>query len=156
MAKYLTLSLVLLSLLSCDRILSSTEKTDNSLTSVKITDNLQIELSIKLGEIESLEDIDAQYKLKNISDKEIVYKFPNSCQYAYTVSNNQNTIFDSRQHVLCLAVLTALRLEPGQMKSLPISPSKSQNKKLDKGTYELEVFLRKGHNAKISAPFKVE
>lgn len=149
MKKLLNLSFVLLLLLSCD--------TDNLLTSLKMTDTVQIELNIKSEEIKRLEEISAQFKLKNISDKKVVYGFPSGCQYGYTVTKNNSTIFDSRKKLFCTAAFTQLKLEPGQTKSFPISLDRFDiNEKLDKGVYKLQAFLLQDHTPKISASFKVK
>lgn len=158
MAKYVILPLLLLLLLSCDSILSlSPGNSDGLPTSVKTTDTLKMVLTIKSQEINNLEEISAQFKLSNISDKVVVYDFPSACQYGYTVTKNNSTIFDSRKHLMCAAVLTQLKLEPAETKSFQISLDKFDiNRKLDEGIYELQAFLLEGHTPQISTSFKVE
>ncbi|HLR31504.1 MAG TPA: BsuPI-related putative proteinase inhibitor [Fodinibius sp.] len=124
---------------------------------METTDTLQIELTIKSKEIERLEEVEAQFNLQNISDKEVVYRFPSGCQYGYTITKNHNTIFDSRKNLGCTAALSQLKLEPDQTKNFPISLSRFDiNKKLSKGIYELNAFLLEDHAVQITTSFKVE
>src|SRR5690625_2508569 len=161
MTKYLSLIFILLLVSACNNnnniSPSSSEKVVNFRSSTKITDNIQMELDRESEEIKRVKDVKLRFKLKNISDKMIVYRFPSGCQYGFTVTKNQDTIFDSREKVGCTAVITHLKLEPGQTKVFPI-PFKlfDNNKKLKKGIYKLSAFLLEGHTPKISISFKVE
>jgi len=160
MTKYLSLIFILLLVSACNKnniSPSSSEKVVNFRSSTKITDNIQMELDRESEEIKRVEDVKLQFKLKNISDKTIVYRFPSGCQYGFTVTENQNTIFDSRDNIGCIAAITHLKLEPGQTKVFLI-PFKlfDNNKKLKKGVYKLNAFLLEGHTPKISISFKVE
>ena len=158
MAKYLTLFLVLVLFVSCnDMLISSSEKAEKLRSSVKTTDVLKMELNITSKGIENLEDVEAEFKLKNISGEEIVYGFPSGCQFGYTIVKDQNTLFDSRKNLGCTGALTQLKLKPGQSKTFPISLDRFDiDKKPDKGTHELQAFLLEGHTDKISASFIVQ
>lgn len=160
MTKYLSLTLILLVVSACNKdniSPPSSEKVVNLRSSTKITDNIQMELDRESEEIKRMKDVKLQFKLKNISDKMIVYRFPSGCQYGFTVTKNQDTIFDSREKIGCIAAITHLKLEPGQTKVFPI-PFKlfDNNKKLTKGVYTLNAFLLEGHTPEVSISFKVE
>src|SRR5690606_28131981 len=135
----------------------TSEKVVNLRSSTKITDDIQMELDRESEEIKRVKDVKLQFKLKNISDEMIVYGFPSGCQYGFTVIKNQDTIFDSREKIGCVAAITHLKLEPGQTKVFPI-PFKlfNKNKKLTNGVYTLNAFRRQGPTPELSTSFKAE
>ena len=158
MTKFLNLMLILLLFSSCDDILTTSSKeADSSLTSKKMTDTLHMELTIESEHISSLADIKAQFKLTNLSVKEVIYGFTSGCKYGYTVTKNEKTLFDSQKNLACTAALTEIRLKLGETKTFPISFHIFDiNKKLDKGIYELNAFLLENHTPEISALFEVK
>jgi uncharacterized protein YxeA len=156
MKKILKLILILPLLASCSNNVSSSGKKDKFNSSVKITNGLQIKLKMEPKEIKNLKDINAKFILKNISGKKINYHFSSSCQFGYTIIREQHIIFDSRKNTGCLAVLTTLKLKPGQKKTYSISLNEYDvDKDLVKGIYKLKAFLLERESPKITVSFKV-
>jgi len=154
----LSLILVLLLFSSCDdNLSSSSEETDSFRTSEKTTKTLHMELEITSDKIKHLEDVKAQFKLKSLSVKEVIYGFPSGCQFGYTITKNEKTLFDSRKNLGCTAALTEIRLQFGETKTFPISLDIfGIDKSFDTGIYELNAFLLENHTPEISASFKAD
>ena len=161
MPKYLSLVFILLFASACNNnnnvSPSSSEKVVDFRSTTKIADSIQMELDRVSEENENVQDVKLQFRLKNISEKAIVYRFPSGCQYGFTVIKNQDTLFDSREKVGCTAAITLLKIKPGQTKVFRIPfELLDNNKKLKKGVYKLNAFLLEGHTPAISTSFKVE
>src|SRR5690606_39304416 len=101
MTKYFSLIFTLLLVSACNKnniSPSSSEKVVNFRSSTKITDNIQMELDRESEEIKRVKDVKLQFKLKNISDKMIVYRFPSR-------SEEHTSELQSRENLVCRLLL---------------------------------------------------
>ena len=124
--------------------------------SSKVIDELYVELDFKSKQIRSLHDIKAEFRLKNISDEEVVFGFSSSCQSAYKIKRYQNEFLDTTENLVCAAVITSIILEPGETKTFPISFESREDRYIKKGSYTLKAFLLENHGIEISAAFRVQ
>lgn len=118
---------------------------------------INLKLEITSSHIATLQDIEADLMVINVSDDQVTYAFKNSCQYGFTVERNENKLFDSTSTIGCLQVITELKLKPGQSKTYQISLQGMQgNDSLQAGTYKLKAFLQNERSPKVNTTFVVK
>lgn len=118
---------------------------------------LELNLDITAEDIQTLQDIEADFAVINTSIDEVTYGFSSSCQHGFIVQTDSDTLFNSRYAVGCLAVSTSLKLQAGESKEYPISlASFDGSDTLANGTYTLKAFLRHEDSPEATANFTVE
>lgn len=118
---------------------------------------ISLKLEMASNDIKTLQDIEADFTVTNVSDDEVTYGFKNSCQYGFTVERNETTLFNSTNTIGCLQVITELKLEPQQSKTYQISLEGIQGSdSLEIGMYKLKAFLLIEQTPKINTTFVVE
>lgn len=148
---------VLLVLLGCEKIpLLSSGSGSGKYYSSKVINGVKVELDIKKEKITDLHDIEAEFKLTNISKKQVTYSFSSGCQSGYKIKRNDDVIFDSTKNLLCTMALTNIILKPEESKTIPISLESRDNKELAKGIYTLKAFLLDSNGVEISASFEAQ
>lgn len=121
------------------------------------SDPIDLDLNVTSSDINTLQDIEADLTVMNISDNEVTYSFSSSCQYGFTILQNQQNIFNSADVIGCLAVITELKMAPQERKTYQISlKGMQEGAPLDAGNYKLKAFLRNERNPSVHATFKVE
>lgn len=159
MYKLITATILLLLFSSCDRLPSFTSEhaADRHYSVEKITGNLHLKLVITSEKIERLQDIEATFILANISTNPLTYHFNSGCQFGFTLTRDATTVFDSRNNIACIQVLTQFTLETGESKKYSIAlDGYHDRRELDPGNYQLTAFLLNNNNHEISIPFTVE
>jgi hypothetical protein len=118
---------------------------------------ISLELEMTSSDIKTLQDIEADFTVTNVSDDQVTYGFKNSCQHGFIVERNENKLFDSTGAIGCLQVITELKLEPEQSKTYQISLEGMQGSdSLEVGTYKLKAFLQNERSPKVNTTFVVE
>lgn len=152
MNRLISFVLVLLLFSACDELPLFSSDGDKS--------PLHLKLDITSENIETLQDIRAEFTVTNFSNEKVTYSFSSSCQHGYTIERIQlttKTIVDSRQVIGCLAVITSLELEPDESKQYPISLGAMSGKdSLASGNYQINAFLLENHSSEVSETFVVE
>lgn len=128
-----------------------------SLSSSGDSTPISLELEMTSSDIKTLQDIEADFTVANVSDEEVTYGFSSSCQYGFTVERDGNKLFNSTSIIGCLQVITELKLEPKQIKTYQISLEGMQGSdSLEVGTYRLKAFLQNERSPKVNTTFVVD
>lgn len=116
-----------------------------------------LDLEIESDEVEQLTNLEAIFTVTNVSEEEQTYRFSSGCQYGYTISQDEEILFDSRKNIFCTQALTAFSLEPGESKDFSISLANMEEPEtMESGTYQLNAFLLDDQTPTVSQSFEIQ
>lgn len=146
MYRLLIYILALLFLSSCE---------SNSISdSVIESSPLRLELAIDPEVTDQIDEIESKFTVTNITSSQVTFGFSSTCQSAFTITQNNDLIFDSIKNTACGAALTSLHLDPNESKTFEIKLWFYEAlEELESGNYLLNVFLREGHSPPVSIEF---
>lgn len=132
--------------------------TDPFSSSAELDGSLLLDLQLNSDQVESPEDLEAIFTVRNVSDSTLSYEFPTGCQSGFTIEQDGQEILEKESSTVCTMALSTLSLEPDESKAFDISLSNIEEEAdtLEPGEYQINAFLLENHSKEITKTFEIK
>lgn len=104
-------------------------------------EGLITDVEINSSEISSIQDIDGEIRIKNKTNEKLEYQFGSSCQVAFEIITNSDTVYRSEDNLTCEDIITHLRIEIDETQKLTLPKNYDNDLILESGEYILKAYL---------------
>ena len=129
-----------------------------SVSGVDNEEKLSMDLETEFKTLDYLPNQSITLTVTNVSNQELEYNFPTSCQSGYTLKHNSEIILDSSSAVGCLTALSSFKLASKEKKQFTFrfAPLSEYLVDMPEGTYEISAFLLNDNSKSVSTTFELK
>lgn len=116
-------------------------------------------LKIDVPRIDSLQDLEAVFSVRNLSSEDVILEFTTTCEFGYTIEKNGDILYESLKNSGCRPAWSQHHYLPDATYLYNISTawlSTDIAENASDGTYQLKAFMAEGNSPAVSTSFYLE